>query len=301
VVGSNGGTPQTRAVVQEADLVVFVGCRAGSVTTERWRYPVPGKATILHVDVDPAVIGANYKVDGALVGDAKLVLAALLSACEARTSSQAERVRKAKEEKFAAFRELAESTQAPIRPERVVADLQAVLSPDAILVADPGTPCPYFSAYYVGRRAGRHFISNRAHGALGYSLSGAVGAHFGRPGVKCVSVMGDGSFGFTGGELETVVRHKLPITFVVLTNSAYGWIKAGQKSGFGARYFSVDFDRTDHARVAEAYGLKVWRVEDPLKLRPALAAALEHGGPTLVDVMTQPLHEARAPVSEWVA
>ena len=301
VVGSNGGTPQTRAVVQEADLVVFIGCRAGSVTTERWRYPVPGKATIVHVDVDPAVIGANYRVDAALVGDAKLVLSALVASVKNKEGSQAGRVRRARDEKFAAFRELAESTQAPIRPERVVADLQSVLAADAVIVADPGTPCPYFSAYYVGRRAGRHFISNRAHGALGYSLSGAVGAHFGRPGVKCVSVMGDGSFGFTGGELETVVRHKLPITFVVLANSTYGWIKAGQKSGFGSRYFSVDFDRTDHARVAEAYGLKVWRVEDPLKLRAALAAAVEHGGPTLVDVVTQPLHEARAPVSEWVA
>jgi acetolactate synthase-1/2/3 large subunit len=301
VVGSNGGTPQTRAVVQEADLVVFVGCRAGSVTTERWRFPVPGQARIIHIDVDPAVVGANYKVDAALVGDARLVLGALAAAVQKKGSSQAKRVEQAKREKFAAFRELAESTERPIRPERVVADLQGVLAPDAVIVADPGTPCPYFSAYYVGKRAGRHFISNRAHGALGYSLSGAVGAHFGRPGVKCVSVMGDGSFGFTGGELETVVRHKLPITFVVLTNSTYGWIKAGQKSGFGARYFSVDFDRTDHARVAEAYGLKVWRVEDPLQLRPALAAALEHPGPTLVDVLTQPLHEARAPVSEWVA
>jgi acetolactate synthase-1/2/3 large subunit len=97
------------------------------------------------------------------------------------------------------------------------------------------------------------------------------------------------------------VRHKLPITFVVLSNASFGWIKAGQKSGFGERYFSVDFDRTDHAKVAEAYGLKVWRVEDPLKLRPALKAAVEHGGPTLVDVIAQPLHEARAPVSEWVA
>ena len=300
VVGSNGGTPQTRLVVQEADLVVFVGCRAGSVTTERWRYPVPGKAKIVHIDVDPAVIGANYRVDAALAGDAKLVLAALLPGAP-KKPSQEKRVAQAKAEKFAAFRELAESTQAPIRPERVVADLQSVLPPDAVIVADPGTPCPYFSAYYVGRRAGRHFISNRAHGALGYSLSGAVGAHFGRPGAKCVSVMGDGSFGFTGGELETVVRHKLPITVVVLTNSTYGWIKAGQKSGFGSRFFSVDFDRTDHARVAEAYGLKVWRVEDPLKLREALAAAVAHGGPTLVDVATQPLHEARAPVSEWVA
>jgi acetolactate synthase-1/2/3 large subunit len=312
VVGSNGGTPQTRSVVEQADLVVFAGCRAGSVTTERWRYPAPGKAKVVHIDVDPGVIGANYRVDGVLVGDARLALAALNAECEARgirvdevgaqrRGSQAELVAKAKLEKFARFSALAASTETPIRPERVVADLQSVLPPDAVIVADPGTPCPYFSAFYVSKRAGRHFISNRAHGALGYSLSGAVGAQFGRPGAKCISIMGDGSFGFTGGELETVVRHKLPITFVVLSNASYGWIKAGQKAGFGARYFSVDFDRTDHAKVAEAYGLKVWRVEDPLKLRAALKAAVEHGGPTLVDVVSQPLHEARAPVSEWVA
>ena len=307
VVGSNGGTPQTRAVVEQADLIVFVGCRAGSVTTERWRHPAPGKTIVVHVDIDAGVIGANYRVDAALVGDARLTLAALNAECEARgvtpsgRGAQREGVAKAKLEKFAQFRALAESTERPIRPERLVADLQSVLPQDAVIVADPGTPCPYFSAFYVMRLAGRHFISNRAHGALGYSLSGAVGAQFGRPGAKCVSIMGDGSFGFTGGELETVVRHKLPITFIVLSNSSYGWIKAGQRSGFGERYFSVDFDRTDHAKVAQAYGLKAWRVEDPLKLRAALAAAVAHGGPTLVDVISQPLHEARAPVSEWVA
>ena len=88
---------------------------------------------------------------------------------------------------------------------------------------------------------------------------------------------------------------------VVISNSSYGWIKAGQKTGFGERYFSVDFSRTDHARVAEAFGVKAFRVEKPENLKPALAAAAEHGGPALVDVIAQPLQEARAPVSEWVA
>src|SRR3989475_5974140 len=77
VVGSDGGTPQTRAVVDAADLVLFVGCRAGSVTTERWRHPAPGKAKIIHIDVDPAVPGTNYRVDVPLIGDARLCLAAL--------------------------------------------------------------------------------------------------------------------------------------------------------------------------------------------------------------------------------
>jgi acetolactate synthase I/II/III large subunit len=103
------------------------------------------------------------------------------------------------------------------------------------------------------------------------------------------------------GELETVVRLKLPLTFIVISNATYGWIKAGQKSGFGQRYFSVDFSATDHAAVASAFGLRSWRVTEPEQLGAALKAALAHAGPTLVDVVCQPLHEARAPVSEWVA
>jgi acetolactate synthase-1/2/3 large subunit len=307
VVGSNGGTPATRAAVDQADLVIFVGCRAGSVTTERWRHPQPGKVRVVHLDVDPAVIGVNYPTEVALVGDARLALAALRDEIAAHPDARRARpfgralVAHAKAEKLAAFAELARSDATPIRPERIVATLQALLPPDALVVADAGTPCPYFSAYYELCEAGRHFITNRAHGALGYALPAAVGAQTGRPAAKCVAIMGDGSFGFASGELETLCRLRLPITMVVVANATFGWIKAGQRSGFGARYFAVDFTPGQHARIAEAYGIRAWRVEDPADLRPALAGALEAGEPTLVDVVTQPLHEARAPVSEWVA
>jgi acetolactate synthase-1/2/3 large subunit len=300
VVGSNGGTPETRAVVDASDLIVFVGCRAGSVTTERWRHPADGAVRIIHVDVDPSVPGRNYKVDVPLVGDARLCLSALNEAVTDREGDLT-LVDQNKREKFDAFDKLAASTETPIRPERVVAELQKVLDPDAIVVADPGTPCPYLSAYYLVRGAGRRFFSNRAHGALGYSLAASVGAHFGRPSVKSVAVMGDGSFGMCAGELETLVRLKLPITLVVISNATYGWIKAGQKSGYGRRYFSVDFSETDHARVAEAFGVRAWRVADPEKLNATLKSAVAHGGPSLVDIVCQPLDEARAPVSEWVA
>jgi acetolactate synthase-1/2/3 large subunit len=97
------------------------------------------------------------------------------------------------------------------------------------------------------------------------------------------------------------VRLGLPITTVVFSNSVYGWIKAGQKSGFGGRYFSVDFSRTDHAAVAAAYGVKSWRVEAPGDLERVMREAIAHDGPTLVDVIAQPLQDAAAPVSEWVA
>ncbi|MGH8705959.1 MAG: thiamine pyrophosphate-binding protein [Burkholderiales bacterium] len=302
VVGSNGGTPETRSVVDRADLVFFVCCRAGSVTTERWRHPTPGKAKIVHLDIDPAVIGANYRVDVPLVGDARLALAALNEALESvKRPLDAAAVHKAREAKFAKFEVLAESDAKPIRPERVVAEMARALDADAILVLDPGTPCPYFSAYYPVRGTGKRILSNRAHGALGYAMAAAVGAHFGRPAAKTVAVMGDGSFGMCAGELETVARLKLPIACVVISNSMYGWIKAGQKTGYGARYFAVDFEPTDHARVAEAYGVKSWRVTEPKNLAHALEAALGHGGPSLVDIVCQPLHEAKAPVSEWIA
>lgn len=303
VVGSNGGTVETREAIESADLVMFIGCRAGSVTTERWRHPTPGKAKIVHIDVDPATIGVNYRTDAAVAGDARLALAALAAALGGHKAGNDPRAILAalKAKKRASFDELARSTEAPIRPERLIAALQSVLPDDAIVVADPGTPCPYFSAYYETRQTGRTFITNRAHGALGYAMSASVGAQIGRPDKKVVAVMGDGSFGFTAGEMETVVRLKLPITFVVVSNAVFGWIKAGQKSGFGARYFSVDFDRTDHARVAEAFGLKAWKVEDPNDLATTLRRAVETDGPTLVDVISQPLQDARAPVSEWVA
>jgi acetolactate synthase-1/2/3 large subunit len=304
VVGSNGGSPATRAVIDAADVVLFVGCRAGSVTTERWRSPPPG-TPVIHIDADPQVIGASYPTEVAICADARLALEALADALEARAGRApqggAARCAEAWERKLAAFAPLAASDETPIRPERVVATLHGLLDDDAIIVADPGTPCPYFSAHYRWRAAGRRFITNRAHGALGYALAAAMGAQMGRPSAKVVAAMGDGSFGFCCGELETLCRHRLPITAIVFSNATFGWIKAGQRAGFGARYHNVDFSRTDHAAVAAAFGVKSWRVEDPAALAPTLAEALAHDGPTLVDVISQPLHEAAAPVSEWIA
>lgn len=305
VVGSNGGVIETREVVDKADVILFIGCRAGSVTTERWRHPAPGAARIVHIDSDPAVIGANYATDVAVAGDAKLALAALIGElgvmADGRGDAARAAVADAKRRKFQRFEALARSDEAPIRPERLVAALNRAAPADATIVCDPGTPCPYFSAYYQTDAIGRRFISNRAHGALGYALSAGLGAHVGRPGVKTVAVMGDGSFGFTAGEMETVVRLGAPVTYVVVSNSVFGWIKAGQRHGYGQRFFSTEFSRTDHAAVAEGFGVKAWKVEDPADLDGALRAALEHGGPSLVDVICQPLDEAAAPVSEWVA
>lgn len=304
VVGSNGGIPATRAVIDQADVILFIGCRAGSVTTERWRSPPPGK-TIIHIDSDPMVIGANYQTEVAICADAGLALAALATAATKHANMPHQngqsRARAAWDAKLADFAPLASSTETPIKPEAVMATLMDVLDPDATIVADPGTPCPYFSAHYRWPQAGRHFITNRAHGALGYSLAAAMGAHVGRPDVKTLAVMGDGSFGFCCGEFETMVRYNMPITTIVFSNAVFGWIKAGQNAGFDQRFYNVDFNRTDHAAVARAFGVKSWTITDPADLPRILKLAIAHDGPTLVDVISQPLHEASAPVSEWIA
>ena len=299
VIGTNGGVEATRKVIDQADLVIFIGARAGSTTTEHWKYPRRDVA-VIHIDVDAATIATNYRTEVALVGDALLALRDLNEAVRVKSGNGADVVAIARREKWTAFEKLAASTGKPIKPERVVAALNKLLPPGAILVADPGTPCPYFAAYFQAPQAGRHFITNRAHGALGFAMSAGVGAWFGRPDATVVACMGDGSFNFTCGELETIVRRRVPLKMVVFSNQVYGWIKASQKTGYGERYFSVDFDRTDHARVAEAFGVKSWRVEDPAQVEGALAAAIAHDGPALVDVISQQLQDTAVPVSQWM-
>ena len=304
VVGSNGGTDETWEMMEAADLVIFMGCRAGSTTTSRWEAPKPG-ARIVHFDSDPMTIGANYQTEVGVVGDLKLSLQAVNSVLdnsteEAPSFGAADKIADIKMRKFASFNALAESGEMPIRPERVIATLNRHLPEDAIVVSDPGTSCPYYNAYSNQKLPGRFYITNRAHGALGYSLSAALGAWYGRPSSKVVAMMGDGSFAFTCGELETVVRSNAPITYIVFSNSAFGWIKASQFADCDKRYYNVDFNRTNQAAVAEAFGVKSWRVKDPEELDAALSEAMAHNGPTLIDVITQPLEEASAPVRRWM-
>jgi acetolactate synthase-1/2/3 large subunit len=304
VVGSNGGTDETWEMMEAADLVVFMGVRAGSTTTSRWEAPGPD-TRIIHFDNDPMVIGANYRTEVGVVGDLRLALAQVNAVLDHRGQGAdgfggAAAVADLKARKFDVFNRLAQSDAAPIRPERVVQSLMDILPPDATIVSDPGTSCPYFSAYYQLPQAGRHFITNRAHGALGYSLSASLGAWFGRPSSKVVALMGDGSVGFTCGELETVTRCRAPITFIVFSNASFGWIRASQFADKDARYYNVDFNRTDHAAVAAAYGVKSWRVEDPAELDKVMREAIAHDGPTLIDVVCQALEETNAPVRRWM-
>ena len=301
VVGSNGGSLYTREVLRKSDLIIFIGCRAGSVTTEKWQYP-NSKSKIIHIDIDPQVIGANYKTHISLVADAKKSLIELNKKIKKNNFNGDKIIKITKKKKFSEFNKLCKEEKGLIKPERIVKEINNVMPDNTYIVVDPGTPCPYFSAYYNFKKSGRYFVTNRAHGALGYALPASIGVQIGRPKNKVVSVMGDGSFGFAVGELETAKRLSLPIIFIVISNSVYGWIKAGQKSSFNKRYYSVDFSRTDHARVAASYGIKTWTVKKPNELKKIISEAIKYKrGPCLIDIISQPLEEAKAPVSEWIA
>jgi acetolactate synthase-1/2/3 large subunit len=193
------------------------------------------------------------------------------------------------------------SDATPIRPGRFFAEFCEVLPEQSIICADPGTPCPYLSAYYRIPQPGRWFATPRAHGALGYALPAVCGAYFARPDAgRIIGVMGDGSFGISAGELETIVRLNLPVTLVVLNNASFGWIKAGQKL-LGEKYYSVDFSESNHARIAEAYGMRGLRIESAADIESALREGFSNSGPVLLDVVVQPLEETSAPVSKWIA
>jgi acetolactate synthase-1/2/3 large subunit len=305
VIGSNGGLAYRHEFIKSADLIFYIGCHTGSVTTSKWTLPANRSIKVIQLDVDPNHIGINFQLVEGIVADAKLGLSALIEEMDDRLGggkadkTDPDLISSRRQTHMMAVDDFT-SDMIPIRPERFVAELVNVLPIDALVITDPGTPTPYMAAYYRLPNAGRWFVAPRAHGALGYSLPAVVGAHFARPGHRVVGIMGDGSFAISAGELETIARLNIPVVLIVLTNSGFGWVKAGQKAT-GGHYFGVDFSITDHAKVARAYGIKAERVEDPADLNSVLGRAMRFQGPFLVDVVVQPLEEANAPVSKWVA
>ena len=305
VVGSNGGLPWRHDLLLESDLIFFIGCHTGSVTTNKWTLPPDRSREVIQLDLDATRLGVNYELSAGLVADAKLGLAALaqevgdlLSGKPAGKFDPA-RIARAREADLAERWEFG-SDDSPIWPERFIAELGQALPDDGLIITDPGTPTPYVAGFHRLPRAGRYFAAPRAHGALGYALPAVIGASFARPGAPVIGIMGDGSFGISAGELETIARLGRPVVLVVMTNAIYGWVKAGQK-GRGRKYFAVDFGSLDHARVAQAFGLEAVRVEQAKDLGPALKKALAAKGPVLLDVLTHPLDDTRAPVSKWIA
>lgn len=306
VVGGNGARSYANAWISDADLVVFIGTRTDSTTTSAWSLPDrKAPPTTIHLDIASKEIGNTYPSAATLLGDARATLHDLCDAIGEPRMFRArmnDRLARLASEKAAYATRIASEAlcdSQPIKPQRLIATLRSLLDDDALIVADPGTPTPYLSAQYVLNRAGRTMVIPRAHGGLGYALPGVVGAHFADPSRRVVGMLGDGSFGMSVGELETISRLNLPVVLIQCSNHTFGWIKELQHLYHEQRYYSVDFTSIDYAAIARGFGLSACDVRDPAELTGVLQHALASGKPTFINVETEPQMTETPPVSAW--
>lgn len=308
VIGGNGARPYANACVASADLILYVGSRTDSTTTCHWTLPpIENPPNIIQIDVAPFEVGNNYPVVVGLVGDAGLTLAAILDAISRpaavaqRNEARLDRLIDERAEYWADVDGQAAVRSRPIKPAQVVKALRAGLTDDAIIVADPGTPTPFLGAQYELRRPGRTTVIPRAHGGLGFAIPGVVGAWYGGDGRRVVGMTGDGSFGMSVGELETITRLGLPIVIIQCSNGTFGWIKELQHLYHDDRYFGVDFNPVDYAAIARGFGFRAVQVVDPDDVEHAVQTALADGGPYFVDVVTESPITETPPVAAWTA
>jgi len=305
VVGGNGGRAYANRIVQEADLVFYVGSKVNYVDSANWTVPDRNQPPkIIQLDIDPTELGNNYPISVGLCGDARLTLESLceLLMHEAQPKEKrAEDIARRAAGWWAQVDAKADSNAVPIRPQRVIRELQDALPPDAIVVADPGTPTPFVAAQFKVREPGRKILIPRAHGALGYAIPGVVGAKVARPDACVVGLCGDGSFAMSAGDLASIKRLGEPLVLINFNNGCYGWIKMLQKLHYGGRYFSVDFDEgIDYATVAQGFGLRCFRVQHAAELRGTIQEALHVPEPAFIDVPTAYEGDEVPPVDSWL-
>ncbi len=278
-----------RPLVAEADVVLLVGTRTAQNGTDSWSVFSP-TAKFIHVDIDPVEIGRNYEAMR-LVGDAKSTLAALTERLVGRRpfpEDVAVAIREARARNAGAFADLLSSTASPVRPERLMADLESVLTPETIVVADASYATIWMACYLTARAPGQRFLSPRGMAGLGWGLPLAMGAKVARPESPVLAIVGDGGFAHVWSELETAVRNRTPVVLTVLNNGVLGFQKDAEDTKFGRHTGACYFAPVDHAAIARACGAGGVRVEDPADYLPAVKAGLASGGPFVIDVVTDP-------------
>lgn len=302
-MGEGSRTEALRDMVREADVILFIGARTNQNGTDSWTL-FPSAARYIHLDIDGAEVGRNYEALR-LVGDARLTLEALHTTLARRdaTGRQAARPRVA-ERIAAAHRHWRAKTHAittesrhPIRPERLLAELDGLLTDQDIVVADASYSSIWVANYLTARRAGQRFLTPRGLAGLGWGLPLAIGAQFAAPGRRVVCLAGDGGFAHCWAELETAVRHRLPITVAVLNNQILGYQKHGETVAFDGYTDACEFMPVDHAAIARACGCEGVRIDKAEALRPALEAALQSTSPSLLDVVIDP--DAHPPITSF--
>jgi pyruvate dehydrogenase (quinone) len=239
----------------------------------------------VQVDIDAAHIGLRFPVDAGVVGDSAEVLRGLNQRLQRkRDRAFLEQARHWKAEWNEALQAGADRPGMPLKPQRVVRDLDARLPDNALIAADCGQNTG-LTAQYVGIRGERRFAVSGTLASMGGGLPYAIAAAIAFPGRPVVAIVGDGGLSMSLAELATCVRYKLPVKIIVINNSSLAQIKWEQMMFLGNPEFGCDLQPVDFARVAEGFGVRGFRLEKPEDCAAMLDAALAHEGPALVDAI----------------
>lgn len=290
-MGQFSRTHNMEELIDSADVVMLLGTRTNQNGTDGWKLFRRARK-LLHVDIDPLEIGRNYEALR-LVGDIKTTLRALidllgtydLANLRATNNEWVPEIAKARQRHSEEVRGLIESNEVPLRPERVMAELDSLLPRDAVVVADASYSTIWIANYLTSRKAGQRFIMPRGLAGLGWGLPMALGVKAAVPDAPVIVISGDGGFGHCWSETETAIRMGLPIVHIVLNNSVLGYQKHGELANWGAHTSGVRLGGVDHAMIARACGTNGVRVEHPQELRSALQNAISSNQPYLVDVI----------------
>jgi pyruvate dehydrogenase (quinone) len=267
--------------MEDADVVLMLGTD--------FPYPqfYPQHATHIQVDIRGAQLGRRHPVDIGLVGTVRDTVQALLPLLAEGTSSRhADEAREHYRKTRAKLDDLAvpAGRGKPLHPQFVARTLDRLAADDAVFIPDVGSPVVWAARYLTMTRE-RRLIGSFSHGTMANAVSHAIGAQAAFPDRQVIALAGDGGLAMLLGELITIVQNKLPVKVVVFDNSSLNFVELEMKAA-GFVTFGTDLKNPDFAAVAEAIGLKGFRVDESDDLEAALSAALAHEGPALVSVKT---------------
>jgi acetolactate synthase-1/2/3 large subunit len=277
------GTRYANYAIQESDLIIAVGVRFDDRVTGKVSAFAPN-AKIIHIDIDPAEIGKNVRVDVPIVGDAKNILKALL-----KYVKQEQVKTEAWNKKIAAWKKeypLMYKKDNLLRPQFVVEQISEIC-PDAIIVTEVGQN-QMWAAQYFNFKNPRTFISSGGLGTMGYGFPASMGAKVGKPESTVIDIAGDGSFQMNSQELATVVQNDIPVIVAILNNGFLGMVRQWQELFFNRRYSATRLDESvDFVKLAEAYGALGLRATKKSEVKDVIVEAVKSERPTIIDFVVE--------------
>lgn len=268
--------------IQEADLLLAFGMRFDDRVTGNLKTYSPN-AKKIHIEIDPAEINKNVKVDVPLVGDLREVLHELLPHVESIDRSEwLDFIDKLKGD--SAVRDIQNLPDSGhLYAAHVINDLwRETREGDTIVVTDVGQHQMWEAQYYKHEKP-RSLITSGGLGTMGFALPAAIGAKVARPTAEVWVVVGDGGFQMTLCELATIVQEKLKINIAIINNGFLGMVRQWQEFFYERNYAATPLLNPDFAKLAEAYGIRSMTVTERSNVVPSVRAAREHDGPVLIN------------------